>query len=63
MEDLLISKYLYQITIGIDRTPLDNERFVKLLNHNVEAKGLIGISIYMDLKFHIQPLITHKKHG
>jgi len=58
MEDSLRSKGLYRITVGIDPTPLDNQRQVKWLNKNDEARGLIGMAIFDDLKFYIQHLGT-----
>lgn len=58
MEDLLRSKGLYQITIGLDPTPLVIEKRAKWLNVDDEARGIIGMFISEDLKFHIQSLDT-----
>jgi hypothetical protein len=54
MEDLLRSKGLYQITLGIEQEPIDDEKKVKWDNKNDEASELIGMSISHDLRFHLQ---------
>jgi hypothetical protein len=41
MEDLLRSKGLYQITLGKEQEPTDDEKYVKWINRNDEACGLI----------------------
>jgi hypothetical protein len=54
MEDLLRSKGLYQITMGKELEPTDDENKIKWENRNDEACGLIGMSISPDLRFHLQ---------
>jgi hypothetical protein len=54
MEDVLRSKGLYQITLGKEQEPIDDEKYVKWDNRNDEAHGLIRMSISPDLRFHLQ---------
>jgi hypothetical protein len=54
MEDLLRSKDLYQITMGKETTPTDDDKKAKWDNMNDEARGLIGMSISLDLRYHLQ---------
>jgi hypothetical protein len=54
MEDVLRSKGLYQITLGKELEPTDDEKKVKWDNKSDEARGLIGMSISLDLRFHLQ---------
>jgi hypothetical protein len=61
MEDLLRSKGLYQITLGKEEEPTDDEKYVKWINRNDEARGLIGMSISLDLRFHLQGLDAPNK--
>jgi hypothetical protein len=41
MEDLLRSKGLYRITMGMETTPTDDDKKAKWDNRNDEARGLI----------------------
>jgi len=52
MEDLLMNKGLYRITLGLDGETLVNEKCAKWINHNDKARGL-GMSNFEDLRFHI----------
>jgi hypothetical protein len=54
MEDVLRSKGLYQITLGKELVPIDDENKVKWDSKNDEACGLIRISISPYLRFHLQ---------
>jgi hypothetical protein len=54
MEDLLRSKGLYQITMGTETTLTDDDKKSKWDNRNDEARGLIGMSISPDLRYHLQ---------
>jgi hypothetical protein len=56
MEDLLRSKGLYQITLGKEKEPTNDESKFKLANRNDESRGLIEISISPDLMFHLQEI-------
>jgi hypothetical protein len=47
-------KDLYQITMGKETTPTDDDKKAKWDNRNEEACGLIGMSISPDLKYHFQ---------
>ena len=53
MEDLLRSKGLYRITLGTYSAPNDDENKAKWENKNDQARGLIGMSISPDLRFHL----------
>jgi len=54
MEDLLRGKGLYWITMGTKTTPTDDDKKDKWDNRNDEARWLIGISISLDLMYHLQ---------
>ena len=54
MEDLLRSKGLYRITLGKKKAPTDDDKKAKWDNKNDEARGLIGMSISPDLRYHLQ---------
>jgi hypothetical protein len=54
MEDLLRSKGLYQITLGKEKEPTDDNKNVKWDNRSDEACGLIRMSIFPDLRFHLK---------
>jgi hypothetical protein len=54
MEDLLRIKGLYRITMGIEIAPTDADKKDKWDNRNDEARGLIGMSISPDLRYHLQ---------
>jgi hypothetical protein len=54
MEDALRSKGLYQITLGKEQKPTNDEKKVKWDSKNDKAHGLIGMSISLDLRFHLQ---------
>jgi hypothetical protein len=56
MEDLLRSKGLYQITLGKEKTPIDDDKKVKWANRSDEARGLIRMSISPDLRFHLKEI-------
>ena len=45
MEDVLRSRGLYQITLGKETEPIDDDKKTKLSNKCDEAHGLIGMSI------------------
>jgi hypothetical protein len=45
---------LYQITTGKELEPTDDENKAKWENKNYEARGLIGMSNSLDLRFHLQ---------
>lgn len=53
MEDLLRSKGLYQITLGIEEAPTNAEKRAKWDNRNDKACGLTGMSISPYLWFYI----------
>ena len=59
MEDVLRSKGLYQISLGKDQEPTDDDTYAKWANRNDEARGLIRISISLDLRFHLQGINDH----
>jgi hypothetical protein len=54
MEDVLRSKGLYLITLGKEIEPVDDQKKGKWDNKSDEACGLIGMSISLDLRFHLQ---------
>ena len=53
MEDVLRSRGLFRITSGKETEPTDDDKKIKWENRCDEAQGLIGMSIYIDLRFHI----------
>jgi hypothetical protein len=61
MEDLLRSKGLYQITLGNETTPTDADKKSKWDSRNVEACGLIRMSISPDLRSHLQTIDKPKE--
>jgi hypothetical protein len=61
MEDLLRSKGVYQITLGKETTPTDDDNKFKWDNRNEEAHGLIRMFISPDLRFHIQSIDKPKE--
>ena len=54
--DLLRSKGLYRIATGQETKPKDEEKVAKWENRQDQARGLIGMSISPDLRFHIAEL-------
>jgi hypothetical protein len=54
VEDVLRSKGLYQITLGKEKEPTNDEKRAKWDNKNGEACGQIEMSISLDLRFHHQ---------
>ena len=58
MEDLLRSKGLYRIATGQEKKPKDEDKVDKWENRQDQASGLIGMSISLDLRFHIAELDT-----
>eukprot|EP00253_Pinus_taeda_P009176 PITA_09176 len=58
MEDLLRSKGLYRIATGQEKKPTDEDKVAKWENRQDQARGLIGMSISPDLRFHIADLDT-----
>ena len=61
MEDLLRSKGLYRITLGKEKAPTDADKKSKWDNRSDEAHGIIGISISLDLRYHLQDIDDHKE--
>jgi hypothetical protein len=61
MEDLLRSKGLYQITLGKEIALTDDDKKAKWDNRNDEARGLIGMSISLDLRYHLQGIDDPKE--
>ena len=53
MVDILRSKGLYRIATGLETKPSDNDKATKWENKQDQARGLIGMSIAQDLRFHI----------
>jgi hypothetical protein len=56
MEDLLRSKGLYWITLGKEKVPTHDDKKAKLDNKNDETRGLIGMPISPDLRYHLQEI-------
>ena len=56
MEDLLRCKELYIITLGIESALDEKEKIAKWDNFFYQDHGLIGMSIYLDLRFHLDGL-------
>jgi hypothetical protein len=54
MEDLLRSKGLYQITLGMENKLNDADKKFKWDNRSDEECGLIGMSISPYLRFHLK---------
>jgi hypothetical protein len=61
MEDLLRRKGLYRITLGKEKAPNDVDKKSKWDNRNDEARGIIGISISPDLRYHLQDIDDPKE--
>jgi hypothetical protein len=61
MEDLLRSKGLYRITLGKEKGPTDADKKYKWDNRNDEARGLIGISISPNLRYHLRDIDDPKE--
>ena len=53
MEDVLWSRGLFRITSGKETEPTDDDKKIKWANRCDESHGLIGISIFTALQFHI----------
>jgi hypothetical protein len=47
---------MYQITLGKEKTPIDDDKKAKWDNRNDEARGLIRMSISPDLRYHLQEI-------
>lgn len=56
--DLLRSKGLYRIATGQETKPKDEDKAAKWENRQDQARGLKGMSISPDLRFHIAELDT-----
>ena len=56
MEDVLRSRGLFRITLRKEIEPTDDDKKIKWENRCDEARGLIGISISIDLQFHISEI-------
>ena len=56
MVDILRSKGLYKIATGKENKPSDDDKVPKRENKQDQARGLIGMSIAQDLRFHIQEI-------
>jgi len=61
LEDLLRNKGLYQITLGKETKPTNTDNKFKWGNRNDEAHGLIRMSIFHDLRFHLQSIDKPKE--
>ena len=53
IEDVLGSRGLFRITLGKETKPTDDDKKIKWENRCDEARGLTGMSIFIDLRFHI----------
>ena len=53
MEDVLRSRGVFRITSRKETEPIDDDKKIKWANRCDEARGLIGMSISIDLRFHI----------
>jgi hypothetical protein len=62
MEDLLRSKGLYRINLGKETTPTDDDKKEKWDNRNDQERGLIRMSISLDLSFHLQSIDKPKEY-
>ena len=54
MEDLLRCKGFYRITLGTKTVPDDDEKKSRWENKNDLARCLIGMSISLGLRFHLE---------
>ena len=65
MDDVLQSRGLLRVTSGKETKPTDDDKKIKWKNRCDEARGLIGMLISTDLRFHIsgidEPDIAWKK--
>jgi hypothetical protein len=61
MEDLLRSKGLYRITLEKETSPTNADKKSKWDNRNDEARGLIRMFIFPDLRFHLQSIDKPKE--
>jgi hypothetical protein len=61
MEDLLRSKGLYQITLGKETAPTDDDKKSKWDSRNDEARGLIRMSISPDLRYHLEGIDSPRR--
>ena len=62
MEDVLGSRGLFRITSGKKIEPTDDDKQIKWANRCDEARGLIGMSISTDLRFHISGIDDPEFH-
>ena len=53
MENVLRSRGIFRITSGKETEPTDDDKKIKWENRCDEARGLIGMPISTDLRFHI----------
>ena len=58
MADILRSKGLYRIAIGLETKPSNDDKVAKWENKQDQARGLIGMSISQDFQFHILDIDT-----
>ena len=59
MEDILRSKGIYRITLGIETAPIDDEENIgQWERKNDQDHGLIRMSISLDLIFHLYGLYS-----
>ena len=58
MVDIFRSKGLYRIATGLETKPSNDDKVVKWENKQDQARGLIGMSIAQDLRFHILDIDT-----
>ena len=56
MEDVLRSRGLFKITSRKETEPTDDDKKIKWTNKCDEARGLIRVSISIDLQFHISSI-------
>jgi hypothetical protein len=56
MEDLLRSKGMYQITLGKEKSPTDDDKKAKWDNRSEKERGLIRMSISPNLRYHLQEI-------
>jgi hypothetical protein len=61
MEDLLRSKGLYRITFGNEKELTNVDKKSNWDNRNDEARGIIIISIYPNLRYHLQDIDDPKE--
>ena len=65
MEDVLRSRGLFRITSGKKTKPTNDDKKIKWENRCDESRGLTGMSISTDLRFHIsgidEPNLTWEK--